>query len=440
MLEAGAQAVEVMTEYVRACRRLGHSTPEPASLRAAYTAEDGMDLQALDADHRTLSETVAALEEALLLQEQARRTLAAAWRGAGAEAAADHLLRHTAAADDAVDGLRGTAAALGELRNRLQQLIDAKVGSAQDVEGRGLRTEWLSASRTVTTGVGDQAGASEMVDMQVAPFVANDIAVDWVNSMRDIESAVRQAYRDTASAIGAEISAVFERPGVSGSIPAATEQVSAPVSPASVAPAGVGLAPAAAGAAPAPIPAVPASPLSAPPLPPDPMAGVAPTAPMPAAASPLGSGTSGLSGLGQSFSDMLGGLLGSGGGGIGESLRGAGDLDSGLEDGPAQDELDGSSEPDDEGPDDEESDDEEGEDEEDQDDEPLKDEAPPGEPVGSAEAPEEPVAPLEATPEPPVPTPVPEPPAEAMVAESAEPVPAETPCEIAADELPQAGP
>jgi len=146
MLEAGAPAVEVMTEYVRACRRLGHPVPEPERLHAAYTAEDGLDLQALDDDRRTLSASVTAVQDALLLQEQARSALAAAWRGTGAQAAADHLARHAEAAGTAVDGLRATAAALAELRNRLWQLIDAKSGTAQDIEARGMRAEWLSAS------------------------------------------------------------------------------------------------------------------------------------------------------------------------------------------------------------------------------------------------------------------------------------------------------
>ena len=80
MLEAGLPSVEVMTEYVRACRQLGHPTPEPTQLLAAYTAERGMDLQALDDDGRVLSAAVAVAEEALALQEHARRTLDAGWR------------------------------------------------------------------------------------------------------------------------------------------------------------------------------------------------------------------------------------------------------------------------------------------------------------------------------------------------------------------------
>lgn len=440
MLEAGAPAVEVMTEYVRACRRLGHSVPEPVFLRAAYTAEEGLDLQALDDDHRTLAEAVATVEDAALLQDQARRALAAAWRGTGAEAAADHLGRHAEAAGIAVDGLRATVAALSELRNRLWQLIDAKAGAAQDIEARGSRAEWLSASRTVTTGAGDRAGASEMVDLQVAPFVANDIALDWVSAMRDTESAIRQAYRDAAAAIAAEAAIVFERPDLRPPTPVAAEGISTSPAPASVAPAGYVPGSSPTGVAPVQSPAMPVAPPAAPPAAVDPMAAAAPAAPMPGAASPLGSGMSGmsgmsgLSGLGQSFADILGGLLGSGGGGLGESLRAAGDLDT-VPDDVAED-----TEPDD--PTDPENDEDETDDEDLAEEEPPEDETPSegtAEPAGEGAA-VEPIAPAAVPPEPPVSTPVPEPPADPVVAVPAEPVPADTPCEIAAGELPQAGP
>lgn len=451
MLAAGAPAAEVMTEYVRACRRLGHSVPEPAHLHAAYTAEEGLDLQALDDDHRTLSEALAAAEAALVLQEQAYRALAAAWRGAGAVAAVDHLVRHTETAASVVDGLHGSVAALGELRNRLWQLVDAKVDSTQGIEARGTRAEWLSAARTVTTGAGDRAAASEMVDLQVAPFVANDIALDWASAMRDTESAIRQAYRDAAAVIGSQAAVVFDRPGLPGPIPVAAEPDSAPAARASVAPAGFVAGPAPADAAPAQIPAAPtvAPPVAAtaappPPLPPptaDPMA----AAPMASGATPLGSGMSdmsGLSGLGQSFADMLGGLFGSGGDGLGESLRAADDLESLADNGPEDDELDGLTEqdPDEQDPDEEDPDEEDDGDEEDpQDVEPPAEEGAAEEPAEQAgvEAPAEPVG---VPPEPPVSTPVPEPLADPAVAATAEPAPADTPCEIAADELPQAGP
>ena len=458
-LAPGLPAVQVMSEYVRAVRLLGHPTPEPTLVHTAYTAEDGMDLAALDADARALSAAAAPAEETLLLQEHARRTLDGAWRGAGAQAAADRLHRHADSAGALVDGLRGTAVALDELGNRLRQLIDAKVDTTLEVEARGTRAQWLGAARTVTTGAGDRSAASELVDLQVAPFVANDIGIDWVSSMRDTEAAIRQAYRDAATAAGSA-AAVFERPGsflsVGTGSPAA-EQVWTRTGPVAVTvPAGYATAPQAPEpvAPPASAPAASAAPVipsfappAAGPAPLDPAATVPPATPMTnglgGGASPLGSGMTGLSGLGQSLTDMLGGLLGSGGDAPGENLAGTHDLDLGPDDDPEDREIEDPAEgeePEDEVSEDEVSEDDdsegtEGEAEAGDPEEP--DDAAPGEPAaaGEPDSPSEPVAPQ---PEPSVPTPVPDPPVDPVI--PAEPAPPETPCQIAADDLPQAGP
>ncbi|MGK2869058.1 MAG: hypothetical protein ACSLFA_20875 [Mycobacterium sp.] len=475
MLDAARPVVDVLTEYMRACRRLGHPTPDPAQLMAAYTAEEGLDLQALDDDGRALTAAVAAAEEAMLLQEHARRTLVGAWQGAGAEAAVDHLLRHADAAGVTVDGLRSAAGALAELRNRLWQLIDAKVGTAIDVEARGMRAEWLSAARIVNTGAGDRSGASELVDLQVAPFVADDIAVDWASSLQRTESAVRQAYGAAAAAMSAGATAVFDSPGALGPsvssapVPVAAEQVNAPgtamapVPAAATAPAGYSVAstawPDPAPPAPAPAPVAPAAapppvilpsaaPAAAAPVP-DPMA----AAPMPplgglgGGTSPLGSGLSGLSGAGQPVADLLGGLLGSGG----DALRGLGDLepvpDEELRDAEFGDPADEEG-LDTEDNDNEDNDETDGEDNDETDDETADEDdaldegaVVPEDPAAEDPGTEEPVVPAEtfATEgDPPVPTPVPEPLADPGVPPPA--APADTPCEIAADELPQAGP
>lgn len=455
MLDAGRTAVDVLTEYVRACRRLGHPGPDPAQLLAAYTAEEGLDLQALDDDGRALTAAVAAAEEAMLLQEHARRILVGAWQGAGAEAAADHLVRHADAARVTVDGLRSAAGALGELRNRLWQLIDTKVGAAADVEARGMRAEWLTAARIVNTGAGDRSGASELVDLQVAPFVADDIAVDWAASLQQTESAIRQAYSAAATTMSAGATAVFDSPGVLGPgtspapVPVAAEQVHPPAGPvAAIPPAGFPVAPAAwsdpvPAAAPAPVAPAAAAPAMPPPsMPaaaapvPDPMA----AAPMPplgglgGGTPPLGSGLSGLSGAGQPFADLLGGLLGSGG----DALGGPGDLDPMPDDelkdtelGDLAGEEDNDTEDNDTGEDDT-------EDDETADADDAPDEGPV---VPEGPATEEPVVPAETIAteiDPPVLTPVPEPLADPGVPPPA--APPETPCEIAADELPQAGP
>lgn len=427
MLDAGLPAVEAMTEYARASGQLGHAAPDPARLHAAYTAEDGLDLHALEADHRTLAQAVVAVEEALLVQDDARLALVAAWRGAGAQAAADRLLRHAQAAEAGVEGLRAATAAVGELRDRLWQLIDAKVNATRDVEARGSREQWLGAARTVTTGAGDRSDASETVDLQVAPFVANDIALDWLPTMCDTESAVRQAYRDAVAAMTAGASAGFGEAAWAGPTPVGAEQNSPP--------AGTGTAGFAPGVAP-PGPAAPAQlqPVAAPPA-----AAVDPMASAPAGA-PLGSGMSGLSGLGQSFADILGGLFGAGGQGLGESLSGDGEFDASEMDAPADPEIDDHDDSDEDDDDSDEDATEDPEDEESAGDETSPEEADEAVPAGDPAVP----APPPPAPEPAAPTPVPEPPAEPMAAPAldatTEPVPAETPCEIAADALPQAGP
>ena len=425
MLDAGLPAVEAMTEYARASGQLGHAVPDPARLHAAYTAEDGLDLHALEADHRTLAQAVVAVEEALLVQDDARLALAAAWRGAGAQAAADRLMRHAQAAEAGVEGLRAATAAVGELRDRLWQLIDAKVNVTRDVEARGSRAQWLGAARTVTTGAGDRSDASETVDLQVAPFVANDIALDWLPTMCDTESAVRQAYRDAIAAMTTEASAGFGGAALDGPTPVGAEQNSLPAGSGTA-----GFAPG--GAAPGPAAAAQLQPVAAPAA-----AAVDPMASAPGA--PLGwgmSSMSGLSGLGQSFADILGGLFGAGGQGLGESLSGDGEFDASEMDAPADPEIDDHDEDDE----DDEDATEDPEDEESAGDETSPEETDEAVPAGDPAVP----APPPPAPEPAAPTPVPEPPAEPMAAPAldatTEPVPAETPCEIAADALPQAGP
>ncbi|WP_395308084.1 hypothetical protein V4U86_22320 [Mycobacterium sp. AMU20-3851] len=470
-LAPGLPAVQVMSEYVRAVRLLGHPTPEPTRLHAAYTAEDGMDLQALDADARALSVAAATAEETLLLQDQVRRALDGAWRGVGAQAAVEELRRHAMAAAGVVDGLRGAAVALDELRNRLRQLVDDKLEATLEVEARGTRTEWLGAARTVTTGAGDRAAASELVDQRVAPFVAHDIGVDWVSSMRDTEDAIRRAYREAAAGT---VAATFDHPGPftpPRAEPAAAERVWAPPP----APAAMTAPAAYIPAPPAPDPAAgPAPAEAAPPTMPAPVMPAAAPAAAPAsvdpgvlsggAVSPLGSGMSGmsgLSGLGQSFADLLGGLLGTGGAALGDSVGGTDGLDLGPDDDPEDLEIDGPTGDaetgddvaeddvaeddvaDDEKPGDEEPGDEAPDDEEPEDEEPGDDRVEPGDDVSAesaeSDAPVAPIEPVVPQPEPPAPPPVPDPPADPVVV-PVEPAPPQTPCEIAADELPQAGP
>ena len=76
------------------------------------------------------------------------------------------------------------ADAIATLRDELWRAVDAKVRDVRRLATDGWRAaEWLAAAQTVTTGAGDRAAASELVDQQIKPFVDNDIRSDWLGAM-----------------------------------------------------------------------------------------------------------------------------------------------------------------------------------------------------------------------------------------------------------------
>lgn len=177
-LTEGRPAVDDLARYASACQALGTCGDGLTDrVEQAYASEAGLDLNALDADHAALRAAVAALRDAQELQDTQLNALGAAWTGAGADAAADFLRRHSAASTQAVTALSTAAEQVGALRDELWRIVDAKVAAAEAVDARtdGVRAEWRAAAETVTTGVGDRSTASELVDAHVAPFVEQDV-------------------------------------------------------------------------------------------------------------------------------------------------------------------------------------------------------------------------------------------------------------------------
>lgn len=470
-LDEGQAAVDTIAEYVWACHLLGFTHPDLTQYRYQvqdwYAAEDGLDLRVLDAQCHSLVATAAAAEQALRLQDNHFRDLSQAWQGAGGAASTAFLAGHAASAGQVVVGIRSAAATLARLRDELWRAVDAKVSATVQIEARpaGQRGVWLAAARTVNTGVGDRAAASELIDAQVKPFVANDIAGDWLTAMRGATRAVADAYADAIAALRAEPLPVFAIPGELGPVRSSIgpQPGAGAMAASSTFPAASVSAPAPAGASPWPVPTAggAAAPMAAPLAPATPAAEpglsapapVEPMDPTPAPLSGLGSGLaggglpglgglsdigSGLAGTGQELGDLFGGLLGSAADGVPDDF---GDLSDGVDsDSGADIGQDNDSDPsaDTESEDDETDDelDEEADDEEDGAEDP---DGEPGEPVDSAEVTEpQPQSPLPVAEEP---APISPPPAVSEpVAEPLAAPAGETPCEIAADELPQAGP
>ena len=441
-LAEGVPAVQTVAQYVWACAQLGYRHPD-LTLHAGqvsdwYGSEEGMDLSALQQDCASLAAVTAAASDALDIQERQLSALPAAWEGAGADASVAFLRRHSDASAATAAALRTAHDALDALRETLWRIVDEKVDTVIDIEGRvaAARGEWSAAAATVTTGAGDRAAASELVDQAVKPFVDNAIRTQWLAAMRTAMSSISDAYERATTEILGERLPLFAVAGDLGPQwspqPAASsdECDCAAVHPAPAAePAAAPAAPTAP-TAPATVPAA----WTAPAVPP---AAAPADVPMPqpgalgSALPGLGGGLpdlgGGLSGLGQPFSDALSGLLGGG-----DLLSSEPDLDEPDLDEPVLDDpLSDDPEEDDEEPDDEDEEPEEPGDATDEGDEPIED----------ALAPAEGPVPLPAEPAP-APTP---PPPRAEPLPPLDPPPAgpvageRTPCEIAADELPQVG-
>ncbi len=218
-LAEGRPAVDNIGDYVWACHLLGYQNPDltlhAAQVRDWYSSEDGLDLRALDADRAALDAAATATDSARQLQEQQLGALAGAWQGRGGDASHEFLLRH---------GEASAAAAVGRARCRRRAHRTSRRSVARgrrkgrrrggDRRPPPCRTaEWLAATQTVTTGAGDRAVASELIDQQVKPFVDNDIRSDWLTAMQKAMAAVAAAFDAATGALTGEPSAMFEVPG-----------------------------------------------------------------------------------------------------------------------------------------------------------------------------------------------------------------------------------
>ena len=426
-LADGMPAVLTVQQYVAASAQVGYRHPDltlhAGQLQDWYRSEDGMDLDALLHDCGALEAAASAADEAIHAQDRQRAALPEAWQGAGAAASAEFLRRHSDASTMVAAALHTAREAMEVLREQLWEAVDNKVGAVIEIEGRAAttRTEWSAAAATVTSGVGDRATANELVDQAVKPFVDSTIRTDWLAAMRSAMSSVTTAYQQATEDMAGVRLADFAIPGDlgpvwSGSPTTPPSGVASTASPAPVFGSNGGVTP-----GPGPVPAtVPASWL--PPAPTEMPS--APAEAAPSAMPSLGSagpalpglgGGGGLSGLGQPFADALSGLMGGGGG-----LPDPPPLDVPELDDPAD-----TVELEEEDPD---------EDADEKEEDPaVAEEDPEEDPDENPEA-EPPAEPM------PAPTPPPPPPpAEPLPPVAETEVDERTPCEIAADELPQVG-
>ena len=218
LLAEAESAVENTQTYVGACRVLDYPHPDltlyPAQIRDWFGTEDGLNLYALDADCSDFQLAVAAAEQSLNMQTEQSARLSSYWRGTGAEAAHTLLRGHCNAAASAVASARAAADALRVLRDKLWDLVYDKVSTLAAIDNRRQleRPEWLAAARAVIAGVGDSAGARELILHQVIPYVDSDIRADWLTAARAAIVSIEQAYDGATAAMAAQPPGHFELP------------------------------------------------------------------------------------------------------------------------------------------------------------------------------------------------------------------------------------
>ena len=430
-LAEGRPAVEHTQTYVQACRALGYQQPDltDSHVRECYEAESGLDLTVLDDDCGALRAAVNAVEEALWVQRAQFTELAAGWRGAGADSATRFLQRHCDAAAEVVARVRSAAEGCAELRDNLWQSIDSKVATTIAIDDRHAeqRSAWLAAAHTVTAGTAERSVAEELTRRQVIPYVDNDIRNDWLCAMRSTAASIAASYDATIHALTSASDVRFEIPGELGPSWQPAFEEPARVTPAAQAIPG--------NATPAdPVPTVPAAAqASAPSANPEPLPDPPPPlddeleAPLgdigglSSVAGSLGGIAGGIEGVIGSIVDGIGGLIGALTGGLGDVPG-----DAPLDDPVGVDEPD---EPADDNEDDA---------------DPVAAEEPPAPEQPAEQSTENPPAAVEAVDEPAASPPIDPPPAD-QTPPPAGPPPegltpeGSTPCEIAEDQLPQAG-
>lgn len=272
-LAEGREALAHNQTYVSACHRLGYRHPDLTSyggqLADCYDSEAGLDLRLLDADCAALSSLADAADDALGRQRAQLAEFATAWRGPGAEAAAEFLRRHCDAGAQLTARLRASATGCAVLRDELWRLVDSKVAAVLALdEGAGAqRPAWLAAAHAVDSGAADEH-ATAVIEKQVMPYVDNNVRGVWVPAVRSASEGVAAAYRAAVAAVDPAPGVLFTIPGELGPVtpfdqppapqamPVAPAQVDVPIPDAGERAA----SPAAASPA-SPAPAAPAAPL-----------------------------------------------------------------------------------------------------------------------------------------------------------------------------------
>ena len=120
--------------------------------------------------------------------------------------------------------MQDAAEILDRLRAALAARVDEKVAAAVRIDDRtaGVRGVWLAAADAVLRGAAHDS-AVEVVTAQIAPYVDADIGAEWMAAMRAGTDGVSTAYRQAAehlAELGGPPFEIATPPGVPAAAPA----------------------------------------------------------------------------------------------------------------------------------------------------------------------------------------------------------------------------
>lgn len=205
--------VDTFVRYAAACRDVGHVGITTGRIRELASRDDGIGLAALQADIAALTAAADHAQSALSEQRTAIGYLGAGWRGRSGSIATDLLERHCTSAANILNSLVGAADILDRLRGRLTRLLaerdeaGVRIAARRSVE----RPRWLACAEAVLAGTADRATADE-VRTRIAPFLDADVAGEWAGAVSSVSDAVDMAYRQAATALAARLPAGFDVP------------------------------------------------------------------------------------------------------------------------------------------------------------------------------------------------------------------------------------
>ncbi|MEU9804820.1 hypothetical protein [Mycobacterium sp. NPDC050853] len=178
-----------------------------------YDMDAGMNLNTLGADLELFKSAVTTMKSAAERQHGQLQQLMGMWGGKGSEAANQFLRTHNSTADEVTEEFGKVSTGLDSLRDALWNIVDLKKQASTMVDGLvSDRTAFDNAVATYKTGAGDRATADETNATKIGPHVKDSIEGKWLPAMKTAWSKGGEAYDTLINGLKQKLPQEFKTP------------------------------------------------------------------------------------------------------------------------------------------------------------------------------------------------------------------------------------